>query len=197
MRSDTRTLVLLAVETAVLEVAKRALDFLPNVELITFLFIIFTLKTGVRKTLVVSLIFSFIEMMPEPDALSGVIVDGLDISEMLRNLNQKIEVLYDREHTIGHAFFIPLKDEPTITALKEIFLEKVLPLLQEYFYDDYEKIRLVLGDNKKTDSATTFISKVQFNAADLFGATDLDADNCVKYEINRSAFDKIESYKSI
>ena len=63
MRSDTRTLVLLAVETAVLEVAKRALDFLPNVELITFLFIVFTLKTGVKKTLIVSLIFSFIEMM--------------------------------------------------------------------------------------------------------------------------------------
>lgn len=135
--------------------------------------------------------------MPEPDALSGVIVDGLDISEMLRNLNQKIEVLYDREHAIGHAFFIPLKDKTTITALKEIFLEKVLPLLQEYFYDDYEKIRLVLGDNKKTDSATTFISKVQFNTADLFGETELDTDNCVRYEINRSAFVQIESYKSI
>ena len=62
---------------------------------------------------------------------------------------------------------------------------------------DAERLQDRSGDNKKTDSATTFISKVQFNTADLFGETELDTDNCVRYEINRSAFAQIESYKSI
>ena len=53
--------------------------------------------------------FDFIEMMPDLNKLDGIEVDGINISKMLETLNKRIEVLYDREHTLGHAFFMPLK----------------------------------------------------------------------------------------
>lgn len=92
--------------------------------------------------------FNFVEMMPQTDVLDGVEIDGVDVKKMLDVINERIEVLYDREHTIGHAFFAPLmkEDNRNVKKLAEIFRNKVIPLLQEYFYEDYDKIRLVLGD---------------------------------------------------
>lgn len=91
--------------------------------------------------------FNFIEMMPQPDILRDIVVDGINIKEMLKTINNRIEVLYDREHTIGHAFFTKLLDpeNQTIEVLAEIFRNKVIPLLKEYFYENYEKIQKVLG----------------------------------------------------
>lgn len=71
------------------------------------------------------------------------------IQKLLEIINQRIEVLYDREHTIGHAYFCGLKKTATLDGLKNVFKKSVLPLLQEYFFDDYEKIAMVLGDNQK------------------------------------------------
>lgn len=66
---------------------------------------------------------------------------------MLETINKRIEYLYDREHTIGHAFFTDLRGEKvTMKELAKVFKNKVVPLLKEYFYEDYEKIQLVLGD---------------------------------------------------
>jgi 5-methylcytosine-specific restriction protein B len=71
-------------------------------------------------------------------------------------MNERIEVLYDREHTLGHAFFIPVIDklrndgnEVAFAELGSVFKNKIIPLLQEYFSEDWNKIRLVLGDNQK------------------------------------------------
>lgn len=91
--------------------------------------------------------FDFVEMMPRPDILDGVVVDGVDVKVMLETINKRIEVLYDREHTIGHAFFTKLLDSENqnIEVLAEIFRNKVIPLLKEYFYENYEKIQKVLG----------------------------------------------------
>lgn len=91
--------------------------------------------------------FDFIEMMPKPKVLEGVTVGNVKVDKLLESINARIEFLYDREHTIGHAFFTPLLKEKncTIETLKQIFRNKVIPLLQEYFYDDYEKIQQVLG----------------------------------------------------
>ena len=97
-------------------------------------------------------------MLPNPDVLSDIFVEDLSVAEMLDRMNRRIAVLYDREHTIGHAYFMPLKKNPTIEVLAGIFADSILPLLQEYFYEDYEKIRLVLGDNRKTDAEEQFIT---------------------------------------
>jgi len=147
--------------------------------------------------------FSFIEMMPEPDVLmdlglTGIEVDGnvLDVPEMLRVINRRIEFLFDREHTIGHAFFTGLKDNTTIDQLKEIFKKNVIPLLQEYFYEDYEKIQLVLGDNKKSSDEYKFVIKKEESARSIFnGSTELEPMNI--FSINEKAFDNIESYIEI
>ena len=92
--------------------------------------------------------FRFVEMMPKWELLNVIKVDEIDISEMLRVMNERIEALYDRDHQIGHSYFMRLADNNTIETLKDIFQHEVLPLLQEYFYDDWEKINLVLNDNK-------------------------------------------------
>ena len=66
--------------------------------------------------------FFFKEMLPNPDVLADVSVKGLSVSNLLTHMNKRIAVLYDREHTIGHAYFMPLKKNPTIKKLAEITL---------------------------------------------------------------------------
>lgn len=140
--------------------------------------------------------FYFKEMMPDSKILKDIYVEDISISDMLERMNKKITVLYDREHTIGHAYFTKLKDEATIDALATIFENNIIPLLQEYFYDDYEKIRLILGDNKK-ESDIQFIVAKSNDYAELFGDISIDFDEACSYEINKNAFDKIEAYRSI
>lgn len=91
--------------------------------------------------------FTFIEMPPKPELLNGVVVEGLEISKLLKVMNQRIEVLLDRDHCIGHANFMSLEQQPTLDNLSNIFKQKVIPQLQEYFFDDWSKISLVLYQN--------------------------------------------------
>ena len=104
--------------------------------------------------------FEFIEMMPNEELLTDIVIDGIEVKKMLESMNRRIEALYDREHTLGHAFFMPLKNEkkPTINQLASIFTNKIIPLLQEYFYEDYEKIMLVLGIDSQNEDDSKFIS---------------------------------------
>ncbi|MDF2800393.1 MAG: uncharacterized protein K0S61_296 [Anaerocolumna sp.] len=135
--------------------------------------------------------FDFVEMQPESVTLKDVLVDGIDIAEMLDTINKRITVLLDREHTIGHSYLLPLKADPTIENLARIFENKIIPLLQEYFYDDYEKIQLILGDNQKLDDSTRFIVK-KTDAVKLFGNADIDFPEY--YETNNEAFKRIDAY---
>lgn len=136
--------------------------------------------------------FSFVEMLPESATLKDILVDGIDIAEMLDTLNKRITVLLDREHTIGHSYFLqPLKADPSIERLATIFENEIIPLLQEYFYDDYEKIQLVLGDNQKPDDSTRFIVK-KTDAVKLFGNADIDLPEY--YMINSAAFREVDAY---
>lgn len=150
-----------------------------------------TIDTALRRR------FRFKEMMPDADVLNGIRVEDISVSDMLTRMNKRISVLYDREHTIGHAYFISLRDNPTIEKLAEIFENAIVPLLQEYFYEDYEKIRLVLGDNTKDSKEEQFIVAVDNDYNELFGSSDIGFDDSVTYEINRAAFDNIEAYRSI
>ena len=111
--------------------------------------------------------FDFKEMMPDVSTLNGIKVGNIEIDTLLTVINQRIEVLLDREHTIGHAYFIGLKSKSSITDLASIFKNKVIPLLQEYFYEDWEKINMVLGCND-------FITKKPINS-NLFSKSQNDA----------------------
>lgn len=140
--------------------------------------------------------FRFIEKMPNVQLLEEIKVGNIDIQKMVDTINKRIEVLYDREHTIGHAYFMALKNEPTIENLENIFKNAIIPLLQEYFYEDYSKIQLVLGDNAKADNLKFVLdTPVQINA--VFKANpDIDIPE-TKYSIQLEAFKKYASYIEI
>lgn len=92
--------------------------------------------------------FSFEEMRPKPEVITSRkqgdkgIVDGVDLAQLLETINKRIELLVDKDHQIGHSYFLPVE---SITELKSAFQNKIIPLLQEYFFGDYGKIGLVLG----------------------------------------------------
>ena len=68
--------------------------------------------------------------------------------DMLQTLNDRIEYLYDRDHVIGHAYFIT--EEPTLRLYISVMKQRIIPLLQEYFYDNWESIELVLVEPERT-----------------------------------------------
>lgn len=89
--------------------------------------------------------FEFEELQPNPSVLQGCELDvDVDLAALLNAINERVEYLYDRDHTIGHAYFVGVK---TLADLERVFRRKVIPLLQEYFYEDWSKVVLVLNDN--------------------------------------------------
>ena len=146
--------------------------------------------------------FQFIEMMPDSDVLRKIHADkveDLDVAAVLDKINERITFLYDREHTIGHAFFTGLKDDATLAKLQSIFEKSVIPLLQEYFYEDYQKVQLVLGDNAKSDDNLKFILDEKVVAKNIFKGNVEDVIDLPekRYSINKVAFGNINSYKEI
>ena len=162
------------------------------------LYIIGTMNTADRSIALMDTAlrrrFEFVEMMPEYDTLNKIIIEGINVGKMLKTINERIEYLYDRDHTIGHAYFINVSD---IKTLANVFKNKILPLLQEYFYDDWEKIRLVLGDNQKDENSQFVKVKKNMVAKELFGSKIDDIDDKILYEINFKAFNDPQSYIKI
>jgi len=91
---------------------------------------------------------------------------GINIRLLVKKINERIEFLYDRDHTIGHSYFMGLDN---FEELCTVFTNKIIPLLQEYFYDDWEKIQIILGDHieqiivKKEETASNFESDLNIN----------------------------------
>ncbi|HAA1562040.1 TPA_asm: restriction endonuclease [Campylobacter jejuni] len=144
-----------------------------------------SLDTALRRR------FEFVEMMPDVSKLS-MDCEGINLQELLKAINTRIEYLLDREKTIGHAFFVSVEN---LEDLKKVFQNKIIPLLQEYFYNDYALINAVLNDNgmifedKKDDK---YLQKIK----------NLDSVNSERSIYNIASFDdkiwdKIEIYQAI
>ena len=102
--------------------------------------------------------FSFEEMMPKPELLKDnknqdIVVCDVKLSDLLKTINARIVSLKDREHQIGHSYFMWSKEPADKEKwLTKVFKDKIIPLLQEYFYGDYKKIYYVLGPGFVKDS---------------------------------------------
>lgn len=139
--------------------------------------------------------FTFVEMQPDPSLLRADVA-GVDLPRLLATMNARIDALYDREHTIGHAYLMGVD---TLAGLDAAFDNKIVPLLQEYFFDDYGRIRLVLGRG-----ADAFVRKCDpKETRGLFEGSDDDfdlTDELVRYrvvgagEAHRTADDYIRIY---
>ncbi len=129
--------------------------------------------------------FTFIEMMPQTDLLQENVISGIDLSEFLTVINDRIEYLFDREHTIGHAYFINCN---TFEELQQAMKNKVIPLLQEYFYDEWEKIELVLGGCGDENTKDNFFIYKKELKKDIFNKnsnlSDFTEENKAKYFVS-------------
>lgn len=173
------------------------------------LYIIGTMNTADRSLAGLDLAlrrrFDFIEMPPQPELLAEVFVEDIDLELMLKTINERISVLLDKDHCIGHASFMHLHPDyrPTglpetasLAELAQVFKHKVLPLLQEYFFEDWQRIAWVLNDQNKA-AEIAFIRKTAGKPiAELFkGVSQIKARD--RWEINQAAFTQAESYKLI
>ncbi|MDE3735933.1 AAA family ATPase [Pseudomonas resinovorans] len=141
--------------------------------------------------------FEFREMPPRPELLDGVKVEkAVDIGQLLRVMNERIEVLLDRDHCLGHAYFMPLKTEPTLERLSLIFRNQVLPLLQEYFFEDWQRIQWVLNDHRKAD-VDCFVHRKSSSVQALFGADVNLGPDGQTWNLNEEAFERLEAYLGI
>lgn len=165
--------------------------------------------------------FDFVPLLPDTRAekvagdtgsapLAGLVVTTdagtIDVRRMLERINERIEALYDRDHCIGHAYLTGLAratDGPQrFVALATAFRQRIVPLLEEYFFEDWRKIRLVLGDNQKQDVLLQFVAESDAHEQDLtalFG-NDHGLDSYAtkrRYSLRESAFDDPAAYIGI
>jgi 5-methylcytosine-specific restriction protein B len=138
--------------------------------------------------------FEFVEMLPDLNALAGIVVDGVPMDALLSTMNRRIEVLLGRDYMLGHANFMRLRDSPSIDTLAGIFRHQVLPLLQEYFFEDWQKIAWVLNDHRKPDSGMHFLHQADAGVTDLLGLDmELPREGRL-WKINPAAFIRPDAY---
>ena len=141
------------------------------------LYIIGTMNTADRSIALLDTAlrrrFDFVEMMPKPDHPDiRQDIEGVNGQKLLAAMNDRIRFLLDREHQIGHTYFLGIDD---LKWLEATFKNKIIPLLQEYFYDNWEKIDLVLNRNG-------FIQKIHIESG-LFKDSDLIDNQTESYEL--------------
>jgi len=143
--------------------------------------------------------FVFEEMPPRAELLNGVVIEDeehkVDVGRLLHTLNQRIEVLLDRDHCLGHAYFMPLKAtaKPTLAQLGYIFQHQILPLLQEYFFEDWQRIAWVLNDHRKSRAEAMFLTPPKLDIKTLLGDIAVGGQR-QRWCINEKAFTRIEAY---
>lgn len=123
--------------------------------------------------------FTFWEMLPEPSLLDEV-VDGVPLRNLLRLMNERIEYLFDREHQIGHAFFMGCQTRADIDA---VMRDKVIPLLSEYFYEDWSKLALVLGDTETKPGTGKFVTRFDLQPPPGLPTNDYDDQPRTRWQV--------------
>ncbi|MFR9012347.1 MAG: McrB family protein [Desulfovibrio piger] len=142
--------------------------------------------------------FSFMEMPPRPELLEGSRLQGTEFSlaDLLDRINRRITVLLDKEHRLGHAWFMGLGTVVTAEALAIVFRNHILPLLEEYFFEDWEKIRWVLNDHRK-ELENRLLRQDEGDPLELFGENVQLPDIGQVWHWNEDAFENMDTYVQI
>ncbi len=145
------------------------------------LYIIGTMNTSDRSIASIDIAlrrrFIFKEMMPDVDLVPNIDVFGQNLQKIFTTLNERISVLLDRDHQIGHSYFMKLKESSNPSEdFKRVWYDCIMPLLNEYFYGDWEKLCALLGEPQK--DGKSFIRKTE----DVAFATSYDCDDDDKYD---------------
>ncbi|ARK79247.1 hypothetical protein BOC40_01480 [Burkholderia pseudomallei] len=106
--------------------------------------------------------FRFQEFAPEPGRIEPALVGHVELPKLLQRLNDRLEYLLDRDHAIGHALFMGIR---TLAELQQALSQRVVPLLQEYFFEDLDKVRLVLTGGTRD---SVFFTSRALMPAELF-----------------------------
>jgi 5-methylcytosine-specific restriction protein B len=135
--------------------------------------------------------FEFKELMPNTSLgeLKALGKDGVDVGRMLSVMNRRIEALFDREHMIGHAYFI------NQSCLSDVFKRRVIPLLLEYFFEDWSKVRAVLADDQTDEPSEQFILEKKVNDGLFANGSKQHAKSV--FSINEEALTNPAAYRKI
>ncbi len=157
------------------------------------LYVIGTMNTADRSLAALDVAlrrrFEFRPILPDPGLVSEYVgeLDGVDVADLLAVLNDRIAFLLDRDHTIGHAYFLKVA---TLVDLRDVFLNRLIPLLEEYFHGDWTKIALVLRCAEGGDgSAPAILQTTTLSADELIGTSDGEFDDAVDFEISPAFID--------
>lgn len=144
--------------------------------------------------------FSFVECPSKPEELEKLdyrMVGDVDLSKLLSVINARIEMLLDRDHHIGHSYFMNWSDADKEKRLRLVFKNNIIPLLQEYFYGDPVKVGLVLGPDFVKEVKKVQDGKVEFSAA---FRKDLDIEPKTRYvfqDVMDAALVPLQAFKDI
>lgn len=142
--------------------------------------------------------FAFTEMPPRPELLQSRRLEGTTVTlgDLLDCLNQRIAALLDKEHCLGHAYFMGLGDSVSVAELSDVFKKHIVPLLEEYFFADWEKIQWVLNDHRKALSCR-FVIQEGTQMARLFGDNVRLPEHAVSWRWNPAALGDMNAYVQI
>jgi 5-methylcytosine-specific restriction protein B len=141
------------------------------------LYILGTMNTADRSIALLDIAlrrrFTFMELVPDPSLLHTVA--GVDLVQLLTSLNERIAALLDRDHRVGHSYFMGLDGTAGTDDLRFVWYHRIVPLLQEFFYNDGERLLAVLGKG--------FVSKAEVSKDAKVALGDLYDADVPKYEI--------------
>lgn len=157
------------------------------------LYVIGTMNTADRSLAALDVAlrrrFEFVPCLPDPSVVTSR-PGGIDVAALMSLLNRRIALLLDRDHSLGHAYFMAIE---SLDDLKHAFLARVIPLLEEYFHGDWTKVALVLQSSRPGDgddaAGSCILSSETVSAGALFGTPDGDFEDATEVHVNPAFVD--------